>query len=205
MSTVWSGYGPETKVKTPFFPVTSLVPSQCGSMSPTSLTQQLNISPYPGFPNYRVLLEEISGEDVVNSEEREITYSYFKLSDFSIAQLGKNYNISVAIKLNGVFGDYDSACDVFTEAPSKTVMPLTFKANAYPNPFANNFMLDIKTSSQSDVNLKVYDMIGRMIEQKDVSISDMENTMLGNSYPSGVYNIIVSQEDNVQTLRVIKR
>ena len=205
ISTVWSGYGPETKVKTPFFPVTSLVPSQCGSMSPTSLTQQLNISPYPGFPNYRVLLEEISGEDVVNSEEREITYSYFKLSDFSIAQLGKNYNISVAIKLNGVFGDYDSACDVFTEAPSKTVMPLTFKANAYPNPFANNFMLDIKTSSQSDVNLKVYDMIGRMIEQKDVSISDMENTMLGNSYPSGVYNIIVSQEDNVQTLRVIKR
>ncbi|WP_445454794.1 T9SS type A sorting domain-containing protein [Flavobacterium sp. 25HG05S-40] len=205
VSTLWSGYGPETKIKTPFFPVTSLIPTQCGSMSPTSLTQQLNISPYPGFPNYRVLLEEISGEDVVNSEEREISYSYFKLSDFSIAQLGKNYNISVAIKLNGVFGDYDSACDVFTEAPSKTAMPLAFNANAYPNPFANNFMLDVKTSSQSDVNLKVYDMIGRLIEQKDVSISDMENTMLGNGYPSGVYNIIVSQEDNVQTLRVIKR
>ncbi len=212
-TTVWSGYGAECKVTTPFFPVTSLVASQCGLATPTSLTQQLNITPYPGFPHYMVKLDEVVGEDVVNSEEREIEYSYFRLGDFSIAQEGKNYNVSVKIKLNGVFGDYDTACDLFTAANGdgndeggdivKAILP--FKATAYPNPFANNFMLDVKTASQSNVNVKVYDMVGRLIEQRDVRVSDMENTTIGTQYPSGVYNVVVSQEDSVQTVRVVKR
>ncbi len=204
-TTVWSGYGADCKVTTPFFPTTSLVPSQCGLATPTSLTQQLNITPYPGFPHYMVKLDEVVGEDVVNSEEREISYSYFRLSDFSIAQLGKNYNVSVKIKLNGVFGDYDTACDLFTAAPGKTVTAIPFKATAYPNPFANNFMLDVKTTSQSPVNLKVYDMVGRLIEQRDVRISDMQTMTIGDRYPTGVYNVVVSQEESVQTVRVVKR
>jgi hypothetical protein len=204
-TTVWSGYGAECKVTTPFFPVTSLVTSQCGLATPTSLTQQLNITPYPGFPHYMVKLDEVSGEDIVNSQEREITYSYFKLSDFSIAQAGKNYNVSVKIKLNGVFGDYDTACDLFTAALGKTITAVPFKATAYPNPFANNFMLDVKTTSQSAVNLKVYDMVGRLIEQRNVNVSDMETITIGDKYPTGVYNVVVSQEDSVQTVRVVKR
>jgi hypothetical protein len=248
--TVWSGYGPECKVTTPFFPTTSLVPSQCGLATPTSLTQQLNITPYPGFPHYKVRLDELGegedivvsqereivyshfklsdfsiaqlgknynvrldelgeGEDITNSQEIEITYSYFRLNQFSIAQLGKNYNVSVAIKLNGVFGDYSTACDLFTASNVeggvlvKAAMP--FKAVAYPNPFANNFMLDVKTTSQSNVNVKVYDMVGRLIEQKEIRVSDMEATTIGSQYPSGVYNVVVSQEDSVQTVRVVKR
>jgi hypothetical protein len=204
-TTVWSGYGAECKVTTPFFPTTSLVPSQCGLSTATSLTQQLNITPYPGFPNYKVKLDEVSGEDIVNSQEIIVSYSYFRLNQFSIAQLGKNYNVSVAIKLNGVFGDYSTACDLFTPAPAKTVTTVPFKAVAYPNPFANNFMLDIKSSSESSVNIKVYDMIGRMIEQRDVRMSDMGTTTIGEQYPSGVYNVVVSQEDSVQTVRVVKR
>jgi hypothetical protein len=204
-TTVWSGFGADCKVTTPFFPTTSLVASQCGLATPTSLTQQLNITPYPGFPHYKVLLEEVQGEDVITSQEREITYSYFKLSDFAIAQAGKSYAISVAIKLNGVFGAYDTACDVFTAPLGKTVISTPFKATAYPNPFANNFMLDLKTESQSTVSLKVYDMVGRMIEQRDVRVSDMETTTIGERYPAGVYNVVVSQEDSVQTVRVVKR
>ncbi|MCF6132723.1 T9SS type A sorting domain-containing protein [Flavobacterium wongokense] len=204
-TTVWSGYGPECKVTTPFFPTTSLVPSQCGLVAATPLTQQLNITPYPGFPHYKVLLEEVSGEDVLNSQEREIVYSYFKLNEFSIAQPGKNYQVSVAIKLNGVFGDYSTACDLHTPPAAKAEMAIPFKATAYPNPFANNFMLDVKSSSESNVNIKVYDMIGRLIEQRDVRVSDMQTTTIGNQYPAGVYNVVVSQEDSVETVRVVKR
>ncbi|WP_264521869.1 T9SS type A sorting domain-containing protein [Flavobacterium sp. N1994] len=202
--TQWSGFGSECIVKTPFFPVTSLVPSQCGLSTATSLTQQLNITPYPGFPNYKVKLDEISGESITNSQEIVITYSNFRLNQFSIAQLGKNYNVSVAIKLNGVFGDYSTACDLFTAAPTRTVK-LPFKASAYPNPFANNFMLAVTTSSKSVVGVKVYDMVGRLIEQRQVNTSDIENTTIGDSYPSGIYNVVVSQEDSIETVRVIKR
>ena len=186
--------------------MTGLVPSHCGQTVATSLTQQLNITPYPGFPNYMVKLEEIFNGDVVATQQRQIVYSNFKLSDFSIAALGKVYNVSVAIILNSVQGDFSSPpCDLFTASASKAVTTVPFKAVAYPNPFADNFMLDVKTTSQSSVNVKVYDMVGRLIEQRDVRVSDMQTTTIGDRYPTGVYNVVVSQEYNVQTVRVVKR
>ena len=66
-------------------------------------------------------------------------------------------------------------------------------------------MIDVKTNSISSVNLKVYDMVGRLIEQREVRLSDMENTTIGDLYPSGIYNVIVSQDKIVETLRVVKR
>lgn len=206
--TVWSGYGPECKVTTPFFPTTSLVPSQCGNATATTLNQQLNITPYPGFPNYKVKLDEVSGEDVTNSQEIVVTYPYFRLNQFSVAQLGKNYNVSVAIKLNGVFGDYSTACDITTMSGDGTDWlknTIPFKTTAYPNPFANNFSLDIKTINQSNITVKVYDMVGRLIEQRNATASDIKDMTLGDNYPTGVYNIIVSQDDTVETVRVVKR
>lgn len=204
-SVVWSGYGPECIIKTPFFPTTSLVQSQCGLSTPTSLAQQLNIIAYPGFPSYKVKLDEITAGSVTNSQELVFPYSYFRLNQFSIAQPGKNYNVSVAIKQNGVFGGYSTGCDVFTPLSKTIDSDMSFKAGAYPNPFANNFMLDIKTNSQSLLNLKVYDMIGRLIEQRSVRVTDMQSTTIGDQYPSGIYNLVVSQEDNVDTVRVIKK
>lgn len=81
----------------------------------------------------------------------------------------------------------------------------TFNVKVYPNPFANNFMIDLKTASQSIVNLKVYDMVGRLIENREVTLSDLETTTIGEHYPSGIYNVFVSQEFSVKTVRVVKR
>lgn len=203
--TEWSNYGPECKIKTPFMPITSLVPTQCGLMTPTPLTQTLNITPYPGFPHYKVLLAEVSGEDVVNTQVKEIAYSYFKLNDFSIAQAGKNYNISVAVKINGAFGEYSTACDLFTAPLAKTISNEPFKAKAYPNPFADNFKLEMTTSSASKLNIKVYDMFGRLIEQQGATASEITSVTIGDNYASGVYNVVLSQDDTIQTLRVVKR
>jgi hypothetical protein len=66
-------------------------------------------------------------------------------------------------------------------------------------------MLDVKTISQSVVNVKVYDMLGRLIEQREVRTNDLETTTIGDRYPSGVYNVVVAQEDNLETVRVVKR
>jgi len=53
--------------------------------------------------------------------------------------------------------------------------------------------------------LKVYDMIGREIEVRQSSVSDMTVLEIGNQYPTGVYNLIVTQDDRVKTLRIVKR
>jgi hypothetical protein len=48
-------------------------------------------------------------------------------------------------------------------------------------------------------------MLGRIIDTKVVNAQDIENFEIGSGYPNGVYNVIVSQGDAVQTVRMIKR
>ena len=80
-----------------------------------------------------------------------------------------------------------------------------FNAVAYPNPYSENFNLSLTTSSEDKVGIVVYDMTGRLIERREVSPSDVVEQRIGDRYPSGVYNVVVTQGEEVKTLRVIKR
>jgi hypothetical protein len=77
-----------------------------------------------------------------------------------------------------------------------------FDAVAYPNPFDNAFEVKVTSPSEKTVEVKVYDMTGRLIEARQGKEGDIS---LGENYPSGVYNVVVSQDGQVKTLRVIKR
>jgi hypothetical protein len=80
-----------------------------------------------------------------------------------------------------------------------------FKVVAYPNPYASTFQLNFTTTSESQVEMRVYDMIGKLVEARQFNTTEMNNQEVGNSYPSGIYNVIVTQGENVKTLRVIKK
>jgi hypothetical protein len=51
----------------------------------------------------------------------------------------------------------------------------------------------------------VYDMIGKLIDQREVTPTEVSELQVGDRYPSGVYNVIVTQGENTKTLRLIKR
>jgi len=76
---------------------------------------------------------------------------------------------------------------------------------AYPNPYNSTFKLDIQTNNMSDVTIKVYDMIGRLIEYQTIGFNDLTNIEIGNSYPSGIYNVSVTQDGKAKNIQVIKR
>jgi hypothetical protein len=80
-----------------------------------------------------------------------------------------------------------------------------FGVTAYPNPYTETFNLSLTTSSENKVGIVVYDMTGRLIERREVRPSDMTEQQIGDRYPSGVYNVVVTQDQEVKTLRVIKR
>jgi hypothetical protein len=68
------------------------------------------------------------------------------------------------------------------------------------------FQLEVSTPTtvkKKLFNVQVYDMTGRFIEQRQVQQS--ENIEIGIDYASGMYNIIVTQGEQVKTLRVIKK
>ena len=80
-----------------------------------------------------------------------------------------------------------------------------FNVVASPNPCSANFNLSLTTSSDDKVGIVVYDMTGRLIEKREVQPTDMVEQQIGDRYPSGVYNVVVTQGEDVKTLRVIKR
>jgi hypothetical protein len=87
---------------------------------------------------------------------------------------------------------------------SKTIVA-PFDVKVYPNPYASAFQLNFTTSSESQVGMRVYDMIGKLVEARQFSTTEMNNQEVGNNYPSGIYNVIVTQGENMKTLRVIKK
>ena len=74
-----------------------------------------------------------------------------------------------------------------------------------PNPYSYDFAFDMTSSTNDKVGIKIFDMIGKLIEVREVEFVDIKNVSIGENYPSGVYNVIINQGENVKTQRVIKR
>ncbi|MGL2966453.1 T9SS type A sorting domain-containing protein [Flavobacterium sp. XGLA_31] len=89
--------------------------------------------------------------------------------------------------------------------PAKAEVKAPFNVVAYPNPYTENFNLSLTTSSVDTVGVAIYDMTGKLIDQRTVRPSEVSDLQVGDRYPSGVYNVVVTQGSEVKTLRVIKR
>jgi hypothetical protein len=77
-----------------------------------------------------------------------------------------------------------------------------FNVIAYPNPSSSEFTLEVQSSSKGATNVQVYDMTGRLIENRQVNSNFLQ---VGRNYASGVYSVIVNRGSQVKTLRVIKK
>ena len=103
-----------------------------------------------------------------------------------------------------IFKDYivkfGSACSApIRIAPEGAHATEKFSVVAYPNPSMEGFR--VKSSNGKSFGVQVYDMLGRSIEQRQMS----SDAQIGSNYASGVYNVIVNQGANVKTLRMIKQ
>ncbi len=161
------------------------------------------------MPSYRFEITNLTNNNVTTLTRSQNWFTFNMVSGFSPAT---QYGVRVAVMTAGVFSLFSDACDITSpgfarpDAPKVDAISKTaFAAVAYPNPFAENFMIDLKTSSEAQVNIKVYDMTGRILDVRTVNASEMETQQIGASYPAGVYNVIVNQGAEVKTLRVVKR
>jgi hypothetical protein len=55
------------------------------------------------------------------------------------------------------------------------------------------------------VELKVYDLNGKLLEKRKLDTFKIENEKIGNGYQPGIYIVVVTQGENKKTLRVIKK
>lgn len=201
-------YGALCQVTTPLFPTTSLQDSQCDDYIVPSANTQIQAYSHPGAIAYAFLITgpglAPEGVEVVKN------LRVFTLTDFASAGLipGATYNVQVRLIFNNTDpdGPYGKTCTIITPGLSRQAgtKEATFDAVSYPNPFAQSFNIDILSSVAHDTTVKVYDMTGRLLESTTLK-SDTQSVTLGDNYPSGVYSVVVSQNDIAKSLRMIKR
>jgi len=122
--------------------------------------------------------------------------------------IGTTYVIRVDILYNNSYVQGLETCTltILPTATRHSNNPLdVFEVKAAPNPFDTSFKFDINSSSEEVVEVKTYDMLGRLIETQAGSVAQISDSEIGNQYPSGVYSVVITQADHTKTLRMIKR
>jgi hypothetical protein len=89
--------------------------------------------------------------------------------------------------------------------PAKGAIALPFNVVAYPNPYSENFHLNLTTASAEKVGVSIYDMTGKLLDKREVGVNEASELSIGDRFASGVYNVVVTQGSEVKTLRVVKR
>jgi hypothetical protein len=216
VNNTWSDFGQACTVNTPQ-PITKLKAQYCNTTLAT-LTTSIYADAVIGAQGYRFEVTNGANTRTFNSPS-----NLFNISQLTAGALyGTTYMIRVAVVANDFWGEYGASCTVATpvkiigqqiaktsnqklEEISDSIANVEYAVKAYPNPFFDNFKLLLTSASEKTVEVVVYDLLGRMIARKTVKAADINTIELGNEYTAGIYNVIISQGNDFETLRMIKK
>jgi len=202
----YSSYGSPCSVSAP--PAPSL--TNCGVVVATSASK-ITTASKDHVTMYQFIVTNVENNDVTIIDRQQNWFTFNYVPGYVPGAL---YDVKVAVMTTGYYSLPGEGCQITapaavarignTETDNDTE-EIAFEAKAYPNPFSGSFSLKVTTASESDFSIKVYDMTGRLIEDRKAAPSDVQTLTLGESYPAGVYNVIILQGESVETLRVIRR
>uniref|UniRef100_UPI0026196A5F T9SS type A sorting domain-containing protein n=1 Tax=Flavobacterium sp. TaxID=239 RepID=UPI0026196A5F len=205
-------YNVACNIVTPNHPTTQISANQCGNYSVPSNTTLIFADGVNGATQYRFRLFNANFDTTYTTSSNRFT-----LNNFPTLTPGM-YSVQVAVKLPNEpeFGPYGATCSLRTPGFSGTVGKdanfarttdafTGFEVSSYPNPFNGSFQLNVKANADETIAIVVYDMVGKLVENRTLTLTDIENVTIGESYQAGIYNVIVSQGNNSKAIRVIKR
>jgi hypothetical protein len=208
---IWQPYGISCIINTPLAPLTKLQDRQCGITLNSGNTSLLYANPFSVAQKYR--FEVSLGADVYTYETASSSVRSFRMTEVPGLTLvnGTTYAVKVAIMANGVWQPYGESCHIttFGDAPnfvkSMNLDTTNFNVLTYPNPFTENFNLNLTSLSEEKVTVMVYDLTGKLLERKEVVPSELSELQVGTNFTAGIYNVIVSQGAHTKSIRVIKK
>jgi hypothetical protein len=71
--------------------------------------------------------------------------------------------------------------------------------NVYPNPVVNT--LNVQNNNNGAFSVKVFDLNGRLIVSEQQNVTTINTT----DWAQGLYQVVVSQNENVQVIPVVKQ
>ena len=96
-------------------------------------------------------------------------------------------------------------CSAVASDPVVVNVDSEFKALAFPNPFDSEFNINLTPQSTDPIELKIYDMLGRQIENHYVKPSEINSIRMGTTYPPGFFTVLIKQGQQEVNLKVIKK
>ena len=199
-----SEYGSACSISTPATPGTSrVIAPSCGSTI-NNLWTTIYAQQVLGAQGYKFVVT--NGAQTREYPTANPRFQLPLLAGGAAASTAYTIRVDVLYNLSYVQGTVLCTITTSPTATRQTSSALAiYEVNAYPNPYAETFKLNVNTTSEDQVGVRVYDMLGREVEARQASVAAITNLEIGSQYPSGVYNIIVTQGANVKTVRVIKR
>jgi hypothetical protein len=201
---VYLPFGPACNVLTPPVPTSQITASQCAATVGLSTLVFAD-----NFINTTIYRFKFENTNLGFLQTIDRTIRNFTFSQVPGVIAGQTYQVSVSIQVGGVFGPYNTVCNLTIAGGAReieNVKPVSsFNAVAYPNPYLDHFKLNVTTSLDTSIQVRVYDMLGKQVENRTVDTGVINEVEIGENFPAGVYNVIITQGSDVKTLRVIKR
>jgi len=206
----WSGFGLPCTVNTPM--ALTQVGAQCGTtLARKSDYVYAQLVPYA--KGYQFLVRNWNTGSVQFIDSLTRGFSFSSVSDYAP---NTPYSIQVSVRnTDGNYLPFGPECMVMTAPGSNNSQTLYkmadgdktpgFSVAAFPNPFTDSFSIDVQGGGNAEISVKVYDMLGRMVAEKHFEAGQKEMPLGESITAAGVYNVVVSQDGQTQTLRVIRR
>ena len=109
---------------------------------------------------------------------------------------------------NDICSSYSPAVQVLVNplaVPVFVDLDSEFKVRAFPNPFETEFNINLTRESLDPIELKIYDMLGRLIENHQVKSSEINSMRIGTTYPSGFFTVLIKQGQQERNVKVLKK
>lgn len=205
-------------ITTPPLPLTQLTSDFCNNYIVPKRNTQIFANIISGVVGYEWEIQNMSTFEIRNFETplRVFRFNNPILASGTFVTPNTQYCIRVRgiiVYANGstpaVYGDYGSTCCLTTASPfPASKLNSDFNGSKdilfYPNPFTTNFTLDLSSIVSNKISVKVYDILGKLIDNQEIDISELKTVSLGDNYNSGIYNVVIFDGDKVKTVRVIK-
>ncbi len=207
----FGNYGPSCIISTPslFSGSSAIYIPQCETVLAANYSPIFIKGPSM-IQGYKIFVQMLdANNDVIEENTIERTDSWFKISNVVSPASGTTYRIQAAVKTTGEYSEYCAPCLITTPGTSSARIAASagtaIGIQSYPNPFTDSFKLNLVNSGKAMTEVSVYDLLGRLLESYKIQPNEIDGLQFGESYPSGVYNVIVSHGDSVETIRVVKR
>ncbi|MGV9005078.1 MopE-related protein [Flavobacterium sp.] len=207
-------YGAPCIVRTPNIPALTALYCNKSVLTKTTAISTTIVSLATGYRFEVTRWTDSSLSQMVSISTIDRTSNSFNFTQINNYAPSTYYTVRVSVKTSGTFPTdqsgqtlYGTSCTIISPLFARVSSSINdnFEVKLIPNPFDYQFNISLETSSGTSVQIKVYDTVGRELESFNITAEEVSSLTMGERYPSGIYNVIISQDDNQKVLRIIKK